>query len=211
MAAAVRMADQKINRRWLDPLYLGHYPEGYWEASDYQPTILPGDMDTIGVRPDFMGVNYYTRIVVRPVYRQGRLTYNAVSASEMGRPYTSMGWEIYPEGLRELLNKLDSDYAHPALYITENGLAYDDPVSRGRVRDGYRIDYLQAHFEQASASLADGVDLRGYFVWTLMDNFEWEAGWGQRFGLIRVDYDTLQRTMKDSGWWYRDFIADQRY
>ena len=210
MQLAVRMADEKINRRWLDPLYLGHYPENYWETSDYHPDILPGDLDIIGTRPDFMGVNYYTRIVVRPIYRQGKLTFNAVAASELERPFTSMGWEIYPEGLRELLGKLDIDYAHPAFYITENGMAYDDPVSRGgSVHDGYRRDYLQAHFEQASASIAAGIDLRGYFVWTLMDNFEWEAGWGQRFGLIRVDYDTLKRTIKDSGWWYRDFIADQ--
>jgi beta-glucosidase len=211
MALAVHMADQKINRRWLDPLFLGHYPEGYWEQCDYQPLILPGDMEVIGARPDFLGVNYYSRIVVRPVYRDGKLSFSAVSASELSRPFTSMGWEIYPEGLRQLLNKLDRDYNHPPIFITENGMASDDFMSRGGVvHDGYRIDFLQAHFEQAAASLSDGVDLRGYFVWTLMDNFEWETGWGQRFGLIHVDYDTLKRTIKDSGYWYRDFIADQR-
>ena len=87
-------------------------------------------------------------------------------------------------------------------------MAVDDPVAPdGAVHDDYRIDYLRRHYEQAARAIADGVKLRGYFVWTLMDNFEWEAGWGQRFGLIRVDYDTLARTVKDSGWWYRDFIA----
>jgi beta-glucosidase len=212
MATAVRLMDGTINRWWLAPIYSGHYPQDIWEDRSYLPTVQDGDMAVIGTRPDFMGVNYYHRMVVRPVRREGKLTYTTVSPKELGVPYTTMGWEIYPEGLHELTTRLKADYDDPDIYITENGMAIDDPVAPdGAVHDDYRIDYLRRHFEQAARAVADGVKLRGYFVWTLMDNFEWEAGWGQRFGLIRVDYETLERTVKDSGWWYRDFIAAHRH
>jgi beta-glucosidase len=209
--AAVRIADDNINRRWLDPICRGRYPDGLWEQRGYWPAVEDGDMDIIGARPDFMGVNYYHRFVVRPVRRAGKLTFTMVTARELGAPCTTMGWEIYPEGLHELLTTLQADYNNPDLYITESGMAMDDPVAEGgAIHDDYRIDFLNAHLEQVARCLADGVKLHGYFVWTLMDNFEWEAGWGQRFGLIRVDYDTLERTVKDSGRWYRDFIATHR-
>ncbi len=211
MAAAVRLMDGYINRWWLDPIYYGRYPQDTSEHRDHLPKVCGGDMDIIGTRPDFMGVNYYHRFVVRPVRRAGKLTYTTVSPKELGVPYTSMGWEIYPEGLYELLIRLKADYGDPDIYITENGMALDDPVaSDGAVHDEYRIDYLRRHFAQAARSIAAGVKLKGYFVWTLMDNFEWEAGWGQRFGLIRVDYATLHRTLKDSGRWYRNFITGCR-
>ena len=211
LAEAVRIADNKINRRWLDPLYFGRYPEGLWQQRGYWPVIEEGDMDVIAARPDFLGVNYYNRIVVRPVYKDGRLTYTTVSPAEMGLPYTSMGWEVYPQGLYELLTRLRRDYADPVVTITENGLAYDDPVAPdGAVHDDTRIDFIRRHLAQVGRLLGEGMHIKGYFVWTLMDNFEWEAGWGQRFGLIRVDYKTLERTVKDSGWWYRDLIAQAK-
>jgi beta-glucosidase len=207
----VRIADNKINRRWLDPLYFGRYPEGLWQQRGYWPVIEEGDMDIIAARPDFLGVNYYNRIVVRPVYKDGRLTYTTVSPTEMGLPYTSMGWEVYPQGLYELLTRLRRDYTDPVVTITENGLAYDDPVAPdGAVHDDTRIDFIRRHLAQVGRLLGEGLHIMGYFVWTLMDNFEWEAGWGQRFGLIRVDYKTLERTVKDSGWWYRDLIAQAK-
>jgi beta-glucosidase len=145
---------------------------------------------------------------VRPVYHQGKLTFSTVTPAELGLPHTTMGWEIYPQGLYEILTTLKTEYGNPDLYITENGMAQNDvPAADGRIHDNYRIDYLRQHFDQAQRALDNGVRLHGYFVWTLLDNFEWEAGWGQRFGLIYTDYQTLQRTVKDSGWWYRDFIS----
>jgi beta-glucosidase len=203
---AVFMADRCINRRWLDPMYLGKYPEGLWSEKD-QEMIKPGDMAIIGTRPDFMGVNYYTRYVIRPVWHNGQLSYNGVSPKERGMPYTTMGWELYPQGVYEILMRIKKDYNDPEMYITENGMAFEDNVTPdGKVHDDYRVEYLRTHFEYAAKSIAAGVKLKGYFVWSLMDNFEWEAGWGQRFGLIHVDYQTLNRTIKDSGYWYRDLI-----
>ena len=117
-----------------------------------------------------------------------------------------MGWEIYPQGLGETLSHIQIRYGNPDLYITENGIAQNDVKAEDRrIHDDYRIDYLRQHFEQAAGN-SRGVRLHGYFVWTLMDNFEWEAGWGQRFGLVYIDYETLARTPKDSALWYRDFI-----
>lgn len=205
---AVELLDGYINRWWLDPIYYGRYPQDIWEHRDYLPRVHEGDMATIGIRPDFMGVNYYHRFVARPIRRKGKLTYTTVSPKELGTSYTTMGWEIYPAGLYELLTRLKKDYGDPDIYITENGMAMDDPVaSDGIVHDDYRIDFLRCHFSQAARCLAEGVKLKGFFVWTLMDNFEWEAGWDQRFGLIRIEYDTLERTIKDSGRWYGDFIG----
>ncbi len=207
---AVFMADRTINRRWLDPMYLGKYPEGLWAEKD-QEMIKPGDMAIIGTRPDFMGVNYYTRYVIRPVWHNGHLSYNSVSPKERGMPYTTMGWELYPQGIYEILMRIKKDYDDPEMYITENGMAFEDSVTPdGKVHDEYRSEYLRAHFEYAAKSIAAGVKLKGYFVWSLMDNFEWEAGWGQRFGLIHVDYQTLNRTIKDSGYWYHDLIQGVR-
>jgi beta-glucosidase len=210
LAEAVRMLDDRVTRRWLDPLYCGRYPEKLWDDFGYEPKIMDGDMQVIGQRPDFHGVNYYSRLFVRPVYHQGKLTFTTVSPADLGLPYTTMGWEIYPQGLYEILIKLKNDYDSPVMYVTENGMACEDTVTPdGRVHDPYRVDYLRTHFEQAVRATTAGVDLRGYFVWTLMDNFEWEAGWGQRFGLVHVDYATLQRTLKDSALWYRDLIRSE--
>ncbi len=201
------MLNDRVTHRWLDPLYLGHYPEKLWDDFGFAPDIHAGDMEIIATRPDFHGVNYYSRLFVRPVYHQGKLTFTTVSPAEMGLPHTTMGWEIYPQGLSETLANIQSRYGNPDLYITENGLAQEDgQAADGSVHDEPRIDYLRQHFAQAAGALASGVRLHGYFVWTLMDNFEWEAGWGQRFGLVYVDYATLARTPKDSALWYRDFI-----
>lgn len=208
---AIRQMDDRVNRRWLDPIFLGHYPEGLWQTLGHEPAIQPGDTDIIGVRPDFLGVNYYSRIITRPVRKDGSIQANWVSPKEIGIPVTTMGWETYPQGLYELLIKLQKDYHDPVFYITENGMAIDDQLGPdGKVHDDYRIDFLRQHFDQVARCIADGVRLNGYFVWSLMDNFEWEAGWGQRFGLVYVDYQTLTRTVKDSGWWYRNLIRSQR-
>jgi beta-glucosidase len=211
MTTALRLADCHINRRWLDPIYHGRYPQELEQDLGSLPTMQDGDMALISTATDFLGVNYYHRFVVRPVRRAGKITYTTVSPAELGVPYTPFGWEIYPQGLHELVARLRHDYGDPAMYITENGMAWEDVVAPdGVVHDPYRIAFLQQHFEQAARCIAEGARLRGYMVWTLADSFEWEAGWGTRFGLIHIDYATLRRAVKESGWWYRDFIAQQR-
>jgi beta-glucosidase len=121
-----------------------------------------------------------------------------------------MGWEVVPQALTELLVRLRKDYGDLPIYITENGAAYDDaPEGDGRFRDSQRIDYLRRHIAAMGRARSAGVDVRGYFVWTLMDNFEWAEGFTKRFGLIHVDFETQRRTLKDSARWYRDFITAQ--
>jgi beta-glucosidase len=205
---AARLLDGWMNRWWLEPLFTGRYPQDVWEYRREHPPLRDGDMALIATRPDFIAVNYYCRLVVRPVRKDGRLSWNVVSAREQGVPWTTMGWGIHPESLYHFLLRLRREYRDTPVVITENGMAFDDAVAPdGTVRDDYRIDFLRRHLDACGHALAEGVNLQGYFVWTLMDNFEWEMGWGQRFGLIRVDYDTRRRTVKDSGRWYRDFIA----
>jgi beta-glucosidase len=210
MAEAVRQADGRINRMFLDPIYRGEYPADIVAGLPHPPPVRTGDMEIIGRRSDFLGVNYYSRIVVRPVLAgPGKpIGWRSCSVAETGGQATTMGWEVYPHGLHELLTRIRRDYGDPDMLITENGMAIDDPVAPdGRIHDDYRIEYLRQHIAQVRRCLADGIKLRGYVVWSLLDNFEWEAGWGQRFGLIYVDYASLKRTIKDSGYWYRDLIA----
>ena len=125
-------------------------------------------------------------------------------------PLTAMGWEIEPQGLHELLVRLDRDYGVP-IVITENGAAFDDaPAGNGVVEDPRRVAYLEGHLDAVARAIADGVDVRGYFAWSLMDNFEWSRGYAKRFGIVHVDYETQRRTVKRSGEWYRDLIARTR-
>jgi len=210
-AEAARQADVTTNRAFLDPIFLGRYPQDILDAPVPRP-ILAGDMAVIGTRPDFMGINYYSRVVVAPTRKpDGGIGWRWVGPAERGAPHTTMGWEIYPEGLHEIIMTVHRDYGAPKIVITENGIAHDDEVDPdGRIRDSYRVEYLAAHLEQIARALADGAKVSGYCCWSLLDNLEWDMGWGQRFGLIYVDYQTLKRTVKDSGRWYRDWIAAQQ-
>ena len=207
-AEAARQADVAVNRAFLDPIFLGRYPRDILDAPVPRP-IRDGDMAVIATRPDFMGVNYYSRLVAAPTRKaDGGVGWRWVGPAERGAPHTTMGWEIYPEGLHEIVMSVHRDYDAPEIVITENGIVQEDQVDPdGRIRDTYRRDYLAAHLDQVSRAIADGAKVRGYCCWSLLDNLEWDMGWGQRFGLIHVDYDTLNRTVKDSGWWYRDWIA----
>ena len=207
---AARQCDVSINRAFLDPIFLGRYPQDILDDPVPRP-IRDGDMAVIGDRPDFMGINYYSRMVAAPTRKpDGGLGWRMVGPAERGAPHTTMDWEIYPEGLHEIIMTVHRDYGAPDIVITESGMAHlDEPDPDGRVRDPYRIEYLAAHLEQLARALADGANVRGYCCWSLLDNLEWDMGWGQRFGLIYVDYQTLDRTVKDSGWWYRDWIAAQ--
>jgi beta-glucosidase len=121
--------------------------------------------------------------------------------------FTDMGWEIYPEGLPELLLKLKSEYDLPPIYITENGMAAPDVVEGGQVHDAGRIAFVRSHLEALREAMAQGVDVKGYFLWSLLDNFEWNSGYAKRFGIVHVDYATQKRTLKDSALWYREFLA----
>jgi beta-glucosidase len=209
-AEAARQADVAINRAFLDPIYLGRYPADILNAPVQRP-IQDGDLAIIGTRPDFMGINYYSRVVAAPLRKpDGAIGWRWVGPAERGAPHTTMGWEIYPEGLREIILSVHRDYGAPEILITENGIAQDDQMEvDGQVRDTYRSDYLGSHLEQVGLALSAGAKVRGYCAWSLLDNLEWDMGWGQRFGLIYVDYKTLNRTIKDSGRWYRDLIASQ--
>jgi beta-glucosidase len=189
------------NEGWfLDPLLRRQYPPAAWAAYGSRvPTTQPGDMTLIAQPLDFLGVNYYTRRVVQ----DGRIV-SPVPGSE----YTEMGWEIHAPALRRLLVRLNEEYPIPPLYITENGAAFKDEVSPdGHVHDARRLNYLRDHFTQTRLAMNDGVDVRGYFVWSLLDNFEWAHGYSKRFGLVYVDYATQMRIVKDSGEWYARVIA----
>jgi len=128
-----------------------------------------------------------------------------------GSDYTEMGWEVCAPALRRLLNRVNAEYRLPPIYITENGAAYHDEVSAdGHIHDPRRLNYLRDHFIQTRFAMQDGVAVRGYFVWSLLDNFEWARGYGKRFGIVRVDFETQQRTLKDSAKWYADVIRHNR-
>jgi len=207
--AAARLSDGLSNRLYLDPIFKGSYPSDLLESFGYAPDIQAGDMETIGVPLDFLGVNYYQRGVVAadPTGRNPLGKHVRVEGADR----TAMDWEIYPEGLRELLVRVHRDYAPPVMYVTENGAAFDDVVAPdGAVHDERRRAYLEAHFAAAARAMTDGAPLEGYFVWSLMDNFEWAEGYSKRFGIICVDYETQQRIVKDSGRWYADLLHGVR-
>jgi beta-glucosidase len=216
---ALRALDAVYNRLFLDPLLRGRYPGdvlqdlgglgGLDQASD-------DDLAAIAVPLDLLGVNYYRRWVVaarpeRP--RLGGPPTPWVAAGDVefvasDRPRTDLGWEIDPSGLDELLLRLHTDYPSLPLYVTENGAAFDDrPDAHGRVPDQARIRFLDGHLRAAHRAIQRGVDLRGYFVWSLLDNFEWAEGYSKRFGIVYVDFPTQRRLPKDSALWYREAIA----
>lgn len=207
-ATAARLKDGICNRWFLDPVAGRGYPEDVVEFYDRpMDFIQPGDLEAISVPLDFLGLNYYFREIIRN---------QDVPESENEPPnvfpnpqLTEMGWEVYPEGLCEQLLRLDREYQFPAIYVTENGAAYPDEIGPdGQVDDPKRIDYLRRHLEAAATAIAAGVPLRGYFVWSLLDNFEWTHGYSKRFGLFYVDYDSQERTSKASARWYREVIAN---
>jgi beta-glucosidase len=201
--ADIAAAEQTWNSQetaFLHPIFRGHYHPAMLAAiAGELPEIKPGDMALISQKLDFLGINFYSRTVIGA---QGQVA--PIPASE----YTDMGWEVCAPAFRRMLNRINHDYKLPPIYITENGAAFQDVVtSDGKIHDERRLDYLRQHFTQARLAMQDGVDVRGYFVWSLMDNFEWGHGNTKRFGLIRMDYDTLKRTIKDSGEWYSRVIS----
>lgn len=198
-------ADAYINTAALDPILRGHYPAIL--AADIPPDLVqPGDLDSIGAPTEFVGVNYYLRLIVRAAPNVP--LYGFTAANPTTRTPTAMGWEVYPAGLDRWLRRLAGEYPARDLYVTENGVAYPDaPGPEGAVTDPRRIDYLRAHIGLALQAAADGLPVKGYFVWSFMDNFEWAVGYRPRFGLVYVDFPTQRRTIKASGHWYARLAA----
>ncbi len=218
---AFRKSDGYFNRWFLDPLYGRHYPADmvaeYIDAGHLSAEglifVKPGDLEAIAVRTDFLGVNYYSPLIMRsevtPENESEPMTllYNGPEYE-----YTDMVTMVYPDGLRHLLSRLYFEYRIPKIYITENGASYSEgPDGKGRVRDRRRVSYLHNHLTAAHRALECGVPLAGYFAWSLMDNFEWSFGYSQRFGLVWVNYETQQRILKDSALWYKKAIADNGF
>jgi beta-glucosidase len=202
------LKDAWDNRLFLDPLFKGTYPAELFQVLNPHLPVEPEDMAIISAPLDFLGVNYYFRTL--PVDWADRATMSFKDRPNEGSDYTAMGWEIYPEGLYRLLMRFHRDYGLKKLYVTENGSAFNDTVTEeggeSFVHDEGRRNYLQEHFEAALRACQDGAPLAGYFVWSLLDNFEWGYGYDKRFGIVYVDYPTQRRIIKDSGRWYAGFI-----
>ncbi len=214
-ADAARRVDAIMNRMFLEPIVTGEYPDevlDLMDASGASDAFADGDLHIVGEPIDFLGVNYYTRHrVLGGSDRQPGSPWagcDDVAEEAPAHPVTGMGWEICPDGLGVLLARLHRDAPGLPLYITENGAAFPDYANpEGEIRDPARVGFLDAHLREVHAAINDGIDVRGYFVWSLLDNFEWAEGYSQRFGLVYVDYPSQQRRPKDSFWWYADVIA----
>ncbi len=215
---AARRVDGNANRLYLDPLFRGSYPEDmlehYRSESDFA-FVREGDLEKISQPLDFLGVNYYFRNTVVDGRRESELAtamrfadLNAATVLPEGVETTAMGWPVEADGLTELLLRLHREYTRVPIYITENGRAvYDYVDPEGGVDDEERVAFLDAHFRAAHAAIEQGVDLRGYMVWSLLDNFEWAEGYSKRFGIVFVDYGTQRRIPKMSARWYTEVIG----
>lgn len=195
------------NRCFLGPLLSGCYPDGV--AAELDPYIHPGDLDSICQPISFLGINHYVRAYIQADANE-LLGFRPVSPpSEV--PRTSFDWEINPSVFRDLLLWLHQDYQCPPIYITENGAYFEDAISEdGKVHDGRRIEFLDGYIRAMWEAMNQGVDIRGYFVWSFLDNFEWASGYRPTFGLVKVDFKNQTRLPKDSFYWYRDLIQRSR-
>jgi beta-glucosidase len=216
---AVRRADTFRNRWFLDPVLRGSYPENLFSDLGVQPPPAgEGDLAAIAAPLDFLGVNYYSRMLVRdhrgnasvPQQSLHPDSYEAIEQIS-GSAYTQMGWEIFPSGLANILTRIHREYGVQALVVTENGAAFEDHWDgHDHVHDQQRIDYLRAHIQTLAEVRQQGIPVQGYCAWSLLDNFEWAQGYCKRFGLVYVDYPSQRRIVKDSGHWYANFIRRQR-
>ncbi len=208
--AAARRAHAYMNRQYLDPLFSGAYPSLMPDLlGETWPTWPEEDLRLIRTPVDFIGVNYYTRAVVRD--EPSVWPTRAAALREPDSSYTEMGWEVYPQGLTDTLVWIGKRYPGVPIYVTENGAAFSDRpvVSGGRIEDPQRVAYLRKHLLALSQAMQYGVDARGYFVWSLLDNFEWNEGFSKRFGIVHVNYATGARTPKASARFYSQVIANR--
>lgn len=214
---AAKRADAFVNRWFLDPIFFACYPEElFTDLAIAAPPLEDSDLECIASPIDFLGVNYYSRKVVRAP-KEAHSTRMPRGFEEVaqvpGASYTQMGagWEVYPPGLTDLLVRVQRDYAPQAVVVTENGAAFEDAWDgNGAVSDPQRLSYIHEHIQALEQALAHGVPLGGYFLWSLLDNFEWSEGYSKRFGMVYVDYPTQRRIVKESGRWYADFVSSHR-
>lgn len=200
--------------QYLQALYKKSYPEYLFDyltkkrlikKSDIN-FIKPGDLETIGKKTDFLGVNFYSRAIIRDqdIAEDKNLPIKVTPGEK-----TDFGWEIHPRSLYDLLIRIKKDYPIEKIYITENGCAYNDPPDKNNIiNDSKRIEYHSSHIKELKNAIIDGVPCKGYFAWSLMDNFEWCEGFGKRFGLIWVDFESLKRIPKQSFFWYKSLIEN---
>jgi beta-glucosidase len=209
-AAAAARADAYMNRQYLDPIFFGKYPDElagiFGEAWPDHPA---SDFDAIRTPVDFVGINYYTRGVMRHATPEREPYLRAVRVPQKDAIHTALDWEVYPDGLTDTLTRVRDRYGPIPLYVTENGAAfYDPPTVDGAafLEDPLRVGYYRSHLAAARNAIEKGVDLRGYFAWSLLDNFEWSHGFTKRFGIVHVDYATQKRTPKASAHFYSEVI-----
>ena len=215
---AQRRLDSFHNRWFLDPIFRSTYPAELFDSLGVMPPVLKDeDLTRIAERIDFLGINYYSRLLIRANDAQDQASYAApqfgaqIVSPVPGAGYTEMGWEVYPEGLADILSRVHRDYRPRAILVTENGAAYRDIWDGGAiVHDTQRVDYLRKHIQALAVALLLDVPVEGYFAWSLMDNFEWAEGYSRRFGLVYVDYPTQRRVVKGSGLWYAQLLAMHR-
>lgn len=208
-AAATLRHDGLRNRWFLDPLHGRGYPADIWQlVGDNAPQVQAGDLEVIATATDFLGINYYFPEIVADAPGQGVLATRLVEADNVER--TAFGWEVSPQGMVTLLSRVARDYQPAEIYLTENGSTYNDVVGAdGQIEDTQRRRYLMRHLAALREIVALGIPVKGYFAWSLLDNFEWAEGYVRRFGLTHVDFATQQRRLKASGKWYRDFLRGE--
>jgi len=205
--AAVRRADAYMNRQFLDPVFLGSYPDEMREIfGEAWPDWSADDMRLIKQPIDFVGINYYTRRVER--YHPDHLPLRTKHVPQPQHIETDTKWEVFPEALTKVLLWVTERYGKPAIYITENGAAFYDPPHTidGKIEDPLRVEYYRQHLRAAHDAMSKGANLKGYYAWSLLDNYEWALGYSKRFGIVHVDYSTQQRTIKSSGRYYAEVI-----
>ena len=205
--AAARRADAYMNRQYLEPVLLGSYPDELGEIfGDAWPQVPEADLRLIRQPIDFLGINYYTRGVTR--HDDTAPPLRAATVHQPHSVYTETGWEVHPSGLTETLLWVRERAGELPVYVTENGAAFPDPahVLNGGVEDLPRVEYYQGHLRAALEAIRRGVNLRGYFAWSLLDNYEWSLGYSKRFGIVHVDFDTQRRTPKASARFYADVV-----
>ncbi len=202
---AAKLADEENNQWFLQPLLEAKYPQVIIDKyPECMPKMRAGDMEAITAPLDFIGINYYTR--QRIFCDESNDVFGYRSEIPEDSEVTAMGWEVYPEGLFNLISELNERYQLPPLLITENGMAADDEYDEVQINDSVRVSYLREHLYVVKRLIEKGIDLRGYFAWSLMDNFEWAEGFDKRFGLYYVDYETQERIPKLSAYFYKDYI-----
>lgn len=208
---AAARADALLNRLFIEPAVgLGYPTQQLPVLKRLEKYMHPGDEELMAYNFDFIGLQNYTREVIRHAWSMPYVFARPVAAERRGVPVTLMGWEVYPEAIYRVLQQFHQSYGLQKIVITENGAAFRDTVEDGQVVDSQREDYLRDNIKQCLRAREEGVPVAGYFVWTLTDNFEWAEGYRTPFGLVHIDFDTQRRTIKKSGFWYGNFIQQQK-